>query len=226
MSTGVIVYPQSLQQIVGAKTGIAPAFLLDVQDANGNIYYWADRKISAPSVITADGNPATNTYLPWILSVPQWTFHRSMQTDMGVIQMQNLSGDTLQRDFEKIMQRSTIEGALFVYREWLPGAEFAAVEVHGTLTLDDSNPEVVMLQARQLTNPSQDSTPQYAYSEICQWRWSSAQCGSTQSTPCQQSFPTCQVLERIFVIMNNYEKNYGEATANVATTTMNRIRQF
>jgi len=222
MSTGVIVYPQSLQQTIGAKTGIAPAFLLDVEDANGNLYFWASRRISAPSVISG----TVQTYLPWILSVPQWTFNRSIQTDMGIIQMQNLSGDTLQRDFEKIMQRTTLEGAIFVYREWLPDAEFAAMEVHGTLSVDDTNPELVMLQCRQLTNPSQDSTPQYSYSEICQWRWSSVQCGSTQSMPCQQSFPTCQVTERIFVIMNNYEKNYGEATANVATNTMNRIRQF
>jgi hypothetical protein len=79
---------------------------------------------------------------------------------------------------------------------------------------------------RQLLNPSQDSTPDKQYCEICQWRWSSVQCGSTESTPCQQSFPTCQVVERIFAITNNFEKNYGETLASVSTNVMNRIRQF
>jgi hypothetical protein len=52
------------------------------------------------------------------------------------------------------------------------------------------------------------------------------QCGSTQPTPCEQTYDTCQVLERIFVVINNYEKNYGEAIANTATNTVNRTRQF
>jgi hypothetical protein len=220
----MIPYSSTLQQIVGAHTGIAPAHLLDVEDCNGNFYYWASRKMNAPCVLGLAG--ATVPYLPWILSVPEWKFYRSMQTDMGVIEMQNISGDTLQRDFEKIMRASALEGAMFVYREWHADAEEASKEIHGTLSVNDSDPEEVKLQCKQLLNPSSDTAPLYTYSEICQWRWGSAQCGSTQLTPCQQSYATCQVLERILVITNSYEKNFGEATANVATNVMNRIRQF
>lgn len=39
-----------------------------------------------------------------------------MQTDTGSFIVQNVSGDTLARDFERIARRSAIEGALFVYR--------------------------------------------------------------------------------------------------------------
>jgi hypothetical protein len=220
----MISYSPTLQAIVGAKTGIAPVHLLDVEDCNGNFYYWGSWKISAPCVVGLAG--ATVPYLPWILSVPQWKFYRSMQTDMGNIQIQNLSGDSLQRDFEKTVRASALEGALFVYREWQADAEEAALEVHGTLSINDSDPETAQLQGKQLFNPSSDTAPMYSYSETCQWRWSSVQCGATGPTPCQQSFPTCQVLSRIFVIANSYEKNYGETTANVATAVQNRIRQF
>jgi hypothetical protein len=220
----MIPFSDPLQQVAGAHTGIPPVHLLDVQDCNGNIYYWSNRKIAAPCVIGLSG--ATVSYLPWILSVPEWKFYRSMQTDMGAITMQNISGDTLQRDFEKIVRASALEGALFVYRYWHADAELPSREIHGTLSVNDGDPEIVKLQCRQLDNPSADTAPPHTYSEICQWRWGSVQCGSTQSTPCQQSYPTCQVLERIRVIKNSYEKNFGEATANVASKVMQRIRQF
>jgi hypothetical protein len=220
----MIPYSQALQQVVGARTGIAPAHLLDVEDCNGNIYYWANRKMTAPCVIGKAGTVVS--YSPWILSVPEWKFYRSMQTDMGTIAMQNISGDTLQRDFEKIVRASALEGAMFVYRQWHADAEYPSREIHGTLSIDDSDPEEVRLRGKQLSNPSADTAPAYVYCEICQWRWSSPQCGATGSVPCQQSFPTCQVPERILVTINSYEKNFGEATANVATKVMNRIRQF
>lgn len=220
----MISYPDSLQPVVGARTGIAPAHLLDVEDCNGNFYYWSNRKITAPCVLGLAA--AEMPYLPWILSVPQWKFYRSMQTDMGVIQMQNISGDTLQRDFERIVRASALDGAMFVYREWHADAEAPSLEIHGTLSVDDSDPEEVKLACRQLFNPSSDIAPAYTYGEICPWRYGSAQCGATNPISCQQSFPTCRVPERILVITNSYEKNFGEATANVATTTMNRLRQF
>jgi hypothetical protein len=34
------------------------------------------------------------------------------------------------------------------------------------------------------------------------------------------------VVERIFVILNNYEKNYGEAVANTASNVINRRRKI
>ncbi|HEX4039080.1 MAG TPA: hypothetical protein VHX37_13550 [Acidobacteriaceae bacterium] len=222
----MIPWTQAIQKSSLAHTGIANAYLLDVEDPNGNCYYWGSRPLVAPSVIVGDGGSASNLYLPWILSAPQFTFNRSMKTDSGSVQLQNLSGDTLQSDFQKIARRTVLEGALCVYREWNAGGQAAELEFHGTLSVDDSNPEKVSLTLKQLNDPSQDAAPPYQLCEICQWRWSSVQCGSTQPTPCMQTFPTCQVVERVFVIVNNYEKNYGEAWANTATGVVNRIRQF
>lgn len=225
----MISWPQALQSSSPGKTGISPAYLLDVEDVNGNVYYWGSRgsrNLVAPSVIVASGGQPNNVYSPWILSVPQITSSRTLETDLGAIQLQYLSGDSLQRDFEKIVRKSTLEGGLAVFRIFNPAAQAAEYEFHGTMSVDDSNPTAVSLMLKQLNNPSQDMAPQRQLSETCQWRWSSAQCGSTQPTPCQQSFPTCQVIERIFVVINSYEKNYGEAWSSIAPNSMNRQRKF
>ena len=174
--------------------------------------------------IPASGIPPAE-YLPWLMSVPQIAFHRSLQTDFGSFVLQNVSGDTLSRDFEKLMRRATLEGAFFIYRLWQADAEASWLEVHGTLTVEDVV-DSVKLKGTQLINPAQDDTPMFQYCETCQLQWAGKRCGATGSTECQYSYPTCQVPERIFVILNDYEKNYGESTANVAIKPINRRRKI
>lgn len=220
----MIPFSQALQGVVG-RNGIAPAILLDVQDTNGNCYYWATRPINAPSVIVATGAPASSDYLPWIVDSGSLTFNRSMQADTGSLTLQNLSGDTLQRDFERIARQTTLEGAIAVYRVWHAAAEAAEMEWHAQISGVKPDPERAQLTLKQLNDTSALVTPPRLLCEICQWRWSSPQCGSTQPTPCQQTFSTCQVVERIFAISNPYEKNYGETWATPTTRLMNRKRQ-
>lgn len=166
-------------------------------------------------------------YSPWILSVPDFTFHRSLQTDIGSFLLQNLSGDTLSRDFEKLMRRSALEGAQFVYRHWAADAQAAWLEMHGTLTIPANGigADTVELKGVQSVNPAQEDTPLEEYCETCQLNWGLARCGSTQATECQYSFQSCQVVERIMVVLNSYEKNWGDAEAVVSTKVANRSRK-
>jgi hypothetical protein len=171
--------------------------------------------------------PAGSTiYDPWLLTVPQLTFHRSAVTDVGSFVLQNLSGDSVSRDFEKIMRKSALEGAFFVYRCYQADAQAAWIEAHGTLTVEEVGVDTVTLKGSPAINSAQDDTPVLEYCETCQWRWGSPQCGATGSTECQYSYQSCQVLERILVVLNNYEKNYGETVANVPTQVVNRRRRF
>lgn len=166
-------------------------------------------------------------YLPWLLEVPSFTFHRSLVTDMGSFVIQNLSGDTLSRDMEKLLRASALEGAFFVYRCWQPDAEAAWLEVHGVLSVEDVGVDTVTFKAAQLINPSQLDTPLEEYCETCQIQWAGRRCGSTQSTECSYSFPTCQVIERPMIVMNDYEKNFGETVANIVTDrVINRLRRI
>jgi len=163
-------------------------------------------------------------YIPWLVEVPKFTFHRSLVTDVGAFVLQNLSGDSLSRNFEKIARRSTLEGAFFVFRSWQADAEAAWLEVHGTLTVDPIGVDTVTLKGTQLLNPSQDDTPLEIYSETCQLQWGGPRCGATGSTECQYSYQTCQVPAHIMVEANSYEKNYGDTVANTAFNIINRRR--
>jgi hypothetical protein len=163
-------------------------------------------------------------YEPWLLSVPKFSFHRSLQADTGSFVLQNVSGDSLSRDFERLWRASALEGAFFVYRCWQPDAEASWLEVHGTFSVSNPGVDTAPLTGSQLLNPAQDDTPLETYCETCQLQWGGKRCGSTEETECSYSFQTCQVPERIMVVMNNYEKNYGETAANTALNVINRRR--
>jgi hypothetical protein len=201
---------------------------LDITDPAIAIYYHVPGQSGASGGYFSPGVApyGSGPYQPWLLSVPKLTFHRSSQTDVGNFILQNLSGDSISRDFEKIMRRSALEGAYFVYRCWQPDAQASWIEAQGTLTVDDVGVDTVTLKGAPAINPAQDDTPAEEYSETCQWRWSSPQCGATGATECQYSYQTCQVIERIFVVLNDFEKNYGETTANTPLQVINRRRKF
>lgn len=224
----MIQYPQTLVQIGGARTGLAPANLLDLQTVEGNVYYWADRKLTAPCVIPPEDGVAGQvvTYSPWLLNVGAFKFFRSLQTITGSFLIQNISGDSMARDVEKILRASAIEGALAVYRMWEGAAQAARREVHGTLTADQITETELQLKFTGLLNPSQGDAPAESYSETCQLVWGSLRCGATGSTECQYSFQSCQVIERFMGTMNSYEKNWGEAVVTVPTTQLNRRRKI
>jgi hypothetical protein len=166
-------------------------------------------------------------YLPWLVQVPPFTFHRSLVTDIGAFVIQNLSGDTLSRDFEKIARRSALEGAFFVYRCWQADAQASWLEVHGTLTMGNTGDDTAQLKGAQLINASEADTPLEIYCETCQIQWAGRRCGSTEDTECQYSYQTCQVIERPFIVQNNFEKNLGESAAAITTAnTINRRRKI
>lgn len=95
------------------------------------------------------------------------------------------------------------------------------------MTLDPGNGvDTAEIKGVQLLNPAQDDTPLEIYCETCQLNWGLARCGSTQPNECLYSYQSCQVVERIMVTMNDYEKNYGETTANTPLTVINRSRRI
>ena len=161
---------------------------------------------------------------PWLLSVPEITRHRSLQTDVGSFVIQNISGDSLARDAEKLLRASAFEGAEFVYRLWQADAEAAWIEVHGTLKVANVGVDTLTLAGKQTIDPSQADTPLEIYCETCQLQWGGPRCGAVGSTECNYNYQTCQQPNRIMVVMNNYEKNYGETPAVTAQNVINRRR--
>lgn len=210
--------------VAPTRTGVAPVCLLDIQTMDGDIYYVADRAVSfIPAAITPDGGRLLVQYQPWIVTAPNFKFYRSTQTDTGTIQLQNVSGDTVNRDFSRLARHIALEGAIFVFRWWQAGGEFAWREVHGMLSVVNVSSTSAQLAASQ-TLTGNDDTPAGFYGENCQLVWGEKRCGATGETECMYSYRTCQVPERYMGVLNTYEKTYDESVAPIITQTVNRRR--
>jgi hypothetical protein len=208
-----------------ARSGIAPALLLDVQTPSGDTHYWSDRPLRnmTPVIPPATGGPLVN-YVPWLLGSGTLTYNRSTVTDTGSLTVQNVSGNVLQRDFEKIARRSTLEGSLFVFRYYQVDLAWAWIEQHGTLSCGEAG-TFVPLNLQQLFAGS-DDTPNQQVSETCQLMWAAGRCPSTQATECLYTYASCQVIERFVGIQTAFETNNPAAAANLATQVINRNRAW
>lgn len=211
-------------RVTSSGSGIR-ANLLDVQTPAGNTYYWADHPLTGiVPVIPPANNSATVTYSAWLLTPPAIKRTRSMQTDTGTVTLQNLSGDTLARDFECILRQGVMEGALCVYRFWNIAAETADLEFHCRVSGVTPDVSTATTNLLQLLDGSAD-TPGMQLSETCQLDWGKARCGATGAVECKYSIQTCQVQERFIGITNTfYDKNYYEAIGTVPVNVVNRRR--
>ena len=220
----MIQFPGMLMTMGSSRTGIAPASLLDIQTVDGYLYYWADRALSGiPAAITANNEPASVNYQPFLMSAPNFTFYKSLQTDVGTFSIQNTGGDTFGPDYERVTRLDALEGAMFVYRYWQVAAEAAWLEVHGTLNISDTVRPVAELTGYQLFR-GEDDTPAGTWSESCQLVWGEKRCGATGDVECLYSYKTCQVTDHYQGLLINYEKNYSETIAAVPLQTINRRR--
>jgi hypothetical protein len=217
----MIPYTSTLLAVGGARTGLPPVNLLEVQDTNGNNYFWADRKITMVSILTG----VAEMFLPWLMAAGPFKFNRSQVTDSGSFQIQNVSGDTLARDVETMLRATTLEGALFIYRCYQADAQQPWIQTTGKLTLEGTSDDLATFHSAPLSEPAQEDTPMYQYCETCQLNWAGPRCGSTASTECLYSFQSCQVVERPMISLNSWEKNYGETIANTPLVTINRGRR-
>lgn len=202
--------------------GVAPALVLDIEDAQGNTYFWADRPLNnIPAVIT-DGD---ESYLPWIVSVGTLHLYRSLQTDTLTLALQNLSGDVLQSDFEKIVRAETLDGALYVFRYYAADLAFAWIEMQGIIAIGNTPRATVTLNCTQLLQ-GQDDTPSQQVSENCQLVWGQPRCGATGDTECLYTYQSCQVVERFVGIQSAFEINNPAVAAVLPATTFNRARAW
>ena len=202
------------------------AHLFDIQTVEGLLYYWADAALPfVPAAITASNNAAIVSYQPWILTPPRFSFHRSMQTDTGSVTVQNVSGNTVARDFELRVRRSAMEGSIFCYRWFNPAAQVSDLTVLGTLTIDSIDPAAgrATLNCAQLFS-GQDDVPGDVVNEVCQLVWAERRCQAQGTQECLYNFQTCQVVEHFTGVLTMFEKNYGEALPDLPAQPVNRRR--
>jgi len=170
--------PAGTEAFLSKQGGMfVPVILLDIQTLDGTQFFWTDYEGTYPAKITA-GN---QFYSGWIKQGCNFTRTRDMSSNAGDLLLQNISGNTIDRDVALALKNHEFEGAYAVTRLWIPLLDVAIDEFHCSLT--EQNPKVDEAGARelQLFDPAQYVVAGDVQIELCTWRFKSAQCGSTGS---------------------------------------------
>lgn len=215
--------PNAQAQSMAKISGVVPLQLLDILALDGTDYHWASASVNVPSVLPGTGFVQ---YSPWLLQGGPFHLSRSMQADIGNFLIQNISGNTIERDLSKIVTSTAFEGAIFVYREL--NLESAAVqfEFHGRLSIVAVTETTAEFAAQDLVNGNNYQAPADVFSETCRWRQYSAQCGASTLLPaCKNTLVTCVIVERYGGILNTFTAQITQGDANVSNRTLVRRRQ-
>lgn len=173
--------------------GCAPVTLVEVKTVTGNTYFWSEHRSSWNSVI--DGTPS-NLYLDWLVGAPTFQLYGSTQTSTGSLSVQNLSGNTVQRDVALAYARSEFIGAFVYVRIWRADAETAEFIFTGNIVDADIDEQTMELTIEGFDNYSTIKAPSYLVDVSCGLNFGGIACGSTAAFPCQQSYGTCTSIER------------------------------
>jgi hypothetical protein len=152
--------------------------LFDIQRSDGSQYFWSDVEGVFLSFLTG----AQQQYKPWVITPPTITLSRSLSTDGGNFEIQNLSGNTIEREVFKLIQAGEFEGAYTVYRPWFIPLDVEGFEFHGFLSEQTIDQDKAQFRMLQLFQPN--STPAYDFVQTmdCHFRYRSAQCGMRHGT--------------------------------------------
>lgn len=153
--------------------------LLDVLRADGSAYFWGSQEGSFLSAL--DG--AAHTYLAYMTEpYPTIKMSRSGSADGGDVHLQNLAGNTIERDVAKLLRQREFEGAYAVYRQHSIFEDTDDFLFHGFLRNQQITPQEVLFRMTQLFAPA--DVPAYDYYQTlqCHFRYRSAQCGMRMGT--------------------------------------------
>jgi hypothetical protein len=147
--------------------------LLDVQRADGTNYFWSNFEGQFLSRLTG----AQQLYKPWIAQPPTIKMTRSLTADGGDFRIQNLSGNTIDREVAALFKNGEFEGAYVIYRPWYVPLDAAPFEFHGYITEQSVEADTVSMRMLQLLQPNEIPVYDQRQTRACHWRFNSAQCG-------------------------------------------------
>jgi hypothetical protein len=168
----------------------APVILVDVElQDNATRYYWADHGGSYPMKIGAGGNVA---YSPWVKSAGPFQIFKSLRTDGGTIVLQNISGNTIDRDVSGKLKLGVFERALCVVRVWNVLLAASEMEFHWTLSATNATDVEASFKLKQLFDLNILDEPPSTCENLCTLRYKSALCGSASGlATCTFDAPAC-----------------------------------
>src|SRR5260370_32363232 len=163
--------PLGMQSWLKRQGGIiAPVILMDVQTTDGMKYFWSDLEGTYLSELTG----ANQFYNGWIKSAAPFVLTRDLSTNAGDVTMQNISGNTIDRDVAAAFKNHEFEGALCILRLWLPVFDAAMDEFHGYISEQNPTEDECSFRILQLFDPAQYDVADDVISELCTWPYKSA----------------------------------------------------
>jgi hypothetical protein len=172
----------------------ASAISLMIVITNRQEYYWAEANISIPAAGDLAG--AAGNYKGWIVGQPTFHLFGSTQTDTGSITIQNVSGNTVMRDAASQLSMYEWVGAYVKYILYDPASETALFTFVGSISDVEPDEEQIELSLEGFGDWSNTQAVPYNVDVTCGLTFGSQECGSTSSTPCQQTYGTCSSVER------------------------------
>jgi phage-related protein len=179
------VLPTGAEAMLARQALQQKAILLDIQTMDGTQYFWSDY----PGIFVSKITGANQLYSPWIKKAGPFRRSKDNTTDAGDIIVQNLSGNTIERDVAKAVTAREFDGAFAVLRVWLPLLDAALDEYHGYLSDQKPSSEEFRFRLLQLMDASQYDVADDPVQDLCTLDYKSAQCGSAGSaTDCGKRF--------------------------------------
>jgi len=178
---------------LAASGGPACITLVELATFGGKNYFWSEHRASWPSLLLGGGNVS---FLDYLSGQQKFSLFGSTQTDTAAITVQNISGNTMQRDVMLAFTTDELIGALFAARVWHGAAEKALFTFIGNVIEAEPNEDLMTLQVEGLGNWSAINAPDYDIDKSCPLTFASVACGSTAPTPCDQSYGGCSQINR------------------------------
>lgn len=173
---------------------VATHTLVEVKTASGNVYLWTEHKGFYPSLINGGGKYA---FQDWLVDGAQdFNIYGTAQTDTATVAVQNLSGNTVQRDVSLAFSKTEFIGAFVCISLWRGDAEVNLLTFTGNVVEVDVTEQQMTLSIEGFGNWSAVRAPQYDIDKSCPLIFGSVACGSTSATPCDQSYGGCLQINR------------------------------
>jgi len=179
-------------------TGVASIGDADSQLARG-IFLWSEHKAKWPSIITG----RVEQFLDFLSEPVEFQLYASTQTDSAKVVIQNISGNTVERDMSKLFSRQELIGAYVYIRVWRGDAEKALLTFTGNIREVDIG-DSMTLDISGFGNWSEIEAPSYDVDTACPLTFASKACGSTSPTPCDQTYGTCSSINRFAGVIQHW----------------------
>ncbi len=214
--------------VMAGSGGASPIVLIEILTRSGFALFISEQQIVAPTwIVNTAGMIAT--YQPWLASAFEATEYMTSQTSTASFGIQNLSGDSVMRDMARIFSVNELTGAMVSARLWNAAAELAIFSFLGKLTEPADNGDTFSCNLQGFDNWSAIKAPPLKIGETCGLDFGSIACGSTASTPCNQSYGTCTAKERfqgVVIPWNGAPLDYKQIVQPAQSVQMNNQRPF